>query len=475
MEPVITYFVKMVLCSVILLGYYWLALRNERFHRWNRFYLLTAFVLSIIVPLLNIPLLLEEKPDVMVNMVASLPWNKLPAAAPSFSWNGETVLVLAVLIISMILLLHIIASVIKVVLIYRSSESTFFNDVSVVVTKDTAAPFSFFRWLFWRHDIDPGSENGCRMLKHELTHISEKHSADKLLVELLLVVFWMNPFFWILRRELYAIHEFSADREAIGRNDGAAFAAMILQAAHTGSTPAFSNPFFTSQLKRRLIMITTSPAANHSYLRRISGLVLMLLTTAVLVLSIERAQAQQKTAPPPLPPTPQVQKTNALPDSIKSVEVIETNGVSYITYEMKDGRRLVYDLDEARKKNYYIPAPPPPAPAPPVPVAVPATPPVPPKKANNKVVSINARSQNLNHSIVSSQNNNVNISSTNNVNAKINSTNHVNIRPQVNVSLSPIRAVNQVNVKLERLNELKFDVAPVISIEPMTGKDDNKK
>jgi TonB-dependent SusC/RagA subfamily outer membrane receptor len=268
--------------------------------------------------------------------------------------------------------------------LFRSHTATRLNDVSLLLTEEESAPFSFFKWLFWRKDIDPDTDSGKRMLQHELTHINEKHSADKLFTELLLVIFWMNPLFWVIRRELYAIHEFLADQKAITGKDGAAFASMILLASHGTVAPTLSNPFFTSQLKRRLIMITTSKSNSYSYLRRISGLVLMLLTTTLLVLNIEQAQAQKTIPPPPPPAAPADGQWKELPDSIKSAEVIDRKGVCYIKYEMKDGRKLVYELNQARKKNYFIPPPPPPAPAPPpapvkasgtpTPVAAPAVP-----------------------------------------------------------------------------------------------------
>ena len=49
METLLMYLLKMIICSAILYAYYRVALYNERFHRWNRFYLLAAMVLSVVV------------------------------------------------------------------------------------------------------------------------------------------------------------------------------------------------------------------------------------------------------------------------------------------------------------------------------------------------------------------------------------------------------------------------------------------
>src|SRR5664279_2032690 len=48
------YLLKVIICSGILCGYYYAALRNKIFHRWNRFYLLASIVLALVVPLMKI-------------------------------------------------------------------------------------------------------------------------------------------------------------------------------------------------------------------------------------------------------------------------------------------------------------------------------------------------------------------------------------------------------------------------------------
>lgn len=48
------YFLQVSLCSAVMFGYYWLVLRNKRFHQYNRFYLLTIALLSWVIPLVKI-------------------------------------------------------------------------------------------------------------------------------------------------------------------------------------------------------------------------------------------------------------------------------------------------------------------------------------------------------------------------------------------------------------------------------------
>ena len=52
---ILFYIAKLMLASGLLFGYYWLFLRNKQFHRYNRFYLLIAATLSIVIPFIKIP------------------------------------------------------------------------------------------------------------------------------------------------------------------------------------------------------------------------------------------------------------------------------------------------------------------------------------------------------------------------------------------------------------------------------------
>jgi hypothetical protein len=42
------------------------------------------------------------------------------------------------------------------------------------------APFSFFNNLFWRKTIELNSVDGEKILRHELVHIRQGHTCDKL-------------------------------------------------------------------------------------------------------------------------------------------------------------------------------------------------------------------------------------------------------------------------------------------------------
>ena len=55
MQALLLYALKTIIYSAIFFGYYCLALRNKRFHYYNRFYLLMTVLLSLSLPFVHKP------------------------------------------------------------------------------------------------------------------------------------------------------------------------------------------------------------------------------------------------------------------------------------------------------------------------------------------------------------------------------------------------------------------------------------
>jgi TonB family protein len=51
------------------------------------------------------------------------------------------------------------------------------------------------------------------VLQHELIHYQKRHSLDLLVLEVFHSLFWINPLFFYLKKELVNIHEFEVDQE----------------------------------------------------------------------------------------------------------------------------------------------------------------------------------------------------------------------------------------------------------------------
>lgn len=270
MTVLLTYLAKVIVCSAVLYTYYHIALRNNRFHQWNRYYLVLITIISLLTPLLQIPLPGQTpEPSTVLSYTAriiTLRESVIPAATPVVS--AAMMLNTGYIIVITLLLTRILVSLFKIKKLIRHSHVQKVPPYRFVENKDIKAPFSFFTYIFWDQHTSLNSQEGQQILKHELVHLQEKHSTDKLFMEIVTAVCWINPFFHLIKRELALVHEFLADKKAAGEEIGG-YAQTILQMAFQTKQFSFTNDFFHPPIKRRILMLTQFHTPRFSYLRRI--------------------------------------------------------------------------------------------------------------------------------------------------------------------------------------------------------------
>lgn len=274
----ITYLIQMMACSGILYTYYYFFLRNEKFHQYNRFYLLFAMALSLLLPLLKIPVIVEDTTANPVYTFVSTGDTVVIKAVPG-SFDYFQLLYVFYGCIMLWMFLKLLTAVSRIIRIRQASTIETIDDIRLVKTTHPDAPFSFFKWLFWHNGTELESKEGAHMFKHELYHIRSKHSRDLLFMEIIISFCWINPFFYLYRREVKTIQEFLADRYAASNSDVTSYAELLLLRAIGASNQRLINPFFHNQLKRRITMLTSSKKPQYQWLRKL--LVLPVATTVI--------------------------------------------------------------------------------------------------------------------------------------------------------------------------------------------------
>ncbi|MBS1915718.1 MAG: hypothetical protein JST87_05535 [Bacteroidetes bacterium] len=154
--------------------------------------------------------------------------------------------------------------------------------ICFIETDDERAPFSFFNNLYWRKGIDTETEEGKKIMQHETIHILQFHSYDRLLLQIVCSLFWINPFFWWVQKELSVIHEFLADEKSFEPGDSFHFAKMLLSSYNHGS---YLNPdigFGKSDISRRIAMIESSEKKQSIWKRSLTSIVLLLAMVCIL-------------------------------------------------------------------------------------------------------------------------------------------------------------------------------------------------
>lgn len=294
MPVICIYLIKVIICSGILMAYYWFVLRDKQFHQYNRFYLLFTLAGSLLLPLVQTQWFIHSRNETAIKLmqVIYVPVKKAPSVAAVNEWYMALIVIT---VVTAIMLLIQLAGILRLRQLKQHYPHNRYSQQFLFIETDLPqAPFTFFNWLFWRTDLDTGSDSGQQILVHELTHIQQKHTWDKLFLRIILCFYWINPFFWLLQRELYMVHEFIADNKAIANKDASAFAAMLLN-ARLGRFPyTMAQPFFYSPIKRRLIMFTTSKQPRYSYARR---LMILPVTGIIVLLFAFRVKEEQLKQP----------------------------------------------------------------------------------------------------------------------------------------------------------------------------------
>lgn len=137
----------------------------------------------------------------------------------------------------------------------KSSASVGESRVHTLKSLNSLEAFSFFNWIFIPEDSDDATKS-CLIL-HEKAHTKQWHSLDVLLVELYQVIHWFSPLVKLYAKSVRDNHEFIADQMVLQANIDRDIYINSLLRAHQSKLQislvhSFSNK---SSIKNRLIMM----------------------------------------------------------------------------------------------------------------------------------------------------------------------------------------------------------------------------
>ncbi|MCH5687432.1 hypothetical protein LWM68_26105 [Niabella sp. W65] len=202
------YLLKMIACSAAFYGLYALLFRNEKMLVFNRFYLLTALILSCVIPFITFTVYLSSY---IVNGVAQ-------PVKEQHDWVDYAMIILAAIsiLVSFILLVRFTKNLLRFKKIASGNHKRIaFKGVRIVLLQEPVVPHSFLNTIFLNSDEYQAQHIEKEILEHELAHIRQKHSWDILFVELLQIFYWFNPFIYLYKRSIKINHELLADAAVV--------------------------------------------------------------------------------------------------------------------------------------------------------------------------------------------------------------------------------------------------------------------
>ncbi|WP_455085098.1 TonB family protein [Prevotella nigrescens] len=252
------YLLKLNLALIVLFGFYKLMFSGDTFFALRRATLIGMCLVAMLVPGLNCSYWINKSVG-MVSMANEYAAIVLPAVTVTPGGGGaigwETTAMTIYTMVACLLLLRFFWQLVSIVRLRNKCRTTDINGTKVYLLESNEGPFSFFNWIF----INPTKHNRQEtdeIMTHELAHCRQLHSVDILFTELFAIVFWANPFVWLLKREVRLNLEYLADNNVLaGGTDSKKYQYHLLGLAYRKNVATISNNFNVLPLKKRIKMM----------------------------------------------------------------------------------------------------------------------------------------------------------------------------------------------------------------------------
>ncbi len=291
----INYLLEVVILSGILFGIYKLGIRKDTLFAYRRYLLLAIIFISIAAPLFHVSFPQPQSGMESVDSAVNPPTSYLPTlpvinqsmqgdASSTSTSNWDVWISVFIGLIAALLLLRMTMQIIRLMLFIRRNK----NGSCVIQTKGELPTFAFLHYILINEKDIENNVAYKQILAHEVAHILDGHTYERLFHTLLCNVFWFNPFFWLISRETDEIHEFIADQKAMAYTTTDRYEMLLANQVLRRYDLLFASHFNKSiTLKRmKMLKITTK---NPSFLRSVSTSLLIILTAVFFACETDSA------------------------------------------------------------------------------------------------------------------------------------------------------------------------------------------
>lgn len=291
----IDFIITSSVCLTIFLAVYHLLLEKEKMHHFNRFYLLSSIVISLLIPFLNFEIIKEIPVEVSETVMVE---GLIPSQAV-FVEEETSVLPLIIWslygLITFGFLIRFGKNLLELISKTKSNPTVKYQNANLVLLDEKVLPHTFWNSIFINFDDYNRRNIEDELYTHELVHVTQKHTFDILFIETLKTVFWFNPLFYFYKKAIQLNHEFLADEEVVKSCDNVPFYQTLLLQKNS-----INHVFLTSNLnyqvtKKRLIMMTKNTSKTLALLKKVA--ILPILVGMIYFFCIEIV-AQEKTINP---------------------------------------------------------------------------------------------------------------------------------------------------------------------------------
>ncbi len=290
----ITYIIKSSICLTLLLLFYLFVLEREKMHQFNRFYLLGSVLFSFLAPLYSINIIMPVETTltpVTLNETLIDTTNAIQNNTTNY-WN---IIILISICVSVLFFIRFGVNLFKIFSKIRNNTKIKIEKAVLVLVNDEISPHTFWNYIFINKQDYESQNIEKELLTHELTHVTQKHTLDVLFIELLKIIFWFNPLFYVLKKFIQLNHEFIADNKVIHLHKNISeYQHLLLNRAAWNNDYYLASNLNYSLTKKRLVMMSTKTSKVNGWLRKIAVIPLLMGSIYVFAERVETIETESK-------------------------------------------------------------------------------------------------------------------------------------------------------------------------------------
>ena len=267
-------FLTTIYSGVLFLGYN-IFLKNSSLFKERRFVLLLIPLISFLLPFMEFPVFQEFNiiPTLNlreINITTNIDNAQNINSFKILNYHNVSIgnaLIFTYIAISSLLLIKFIFNISK---LYNLKRYATKNTDNIYYIPENSSPYSFFNKIFLPVKLNNSASKNI-IIEHEKAHIKFAHSIDMIILELLTIAFWFNPFFHLIKKEMSFVHEYQADEYVLSKGISISEYTDILMQNMFLQPILIAKNLNNSLIKNRFIMMTTLKNKN-SKLLRLSGI-----------------------------------------------------------------------------------------------------------------------------------------------------------------------------------------------------------
>ena len=210
----ILYFIKSTFLLLIFFSIYRFSLHDKKSLQFNRFYLLIALVLGLVLPLFNFSFfvesnsIIETKEIVFQQIEGFSDFENFPMIQKESLFSNLEILFIGIVFF---LTIRFVFRVYLIVRLKKAGQQIKNEYGRLILHSKVKSPFSFLKSIYLNLESWNSGLIEKEILIHEQGHVVQKHSLDIMFIELLKIGLWFQPMLYFYKKAIQENHEFLAD------------------------------------------------------------------------------------------------------------------------------------------------------------------------------------------------------------------------------------------------------------------------